>query len=200
MKSIGIYIGAFDPIHSGHLEFAEDALEAHSLDKLYFLVEPTPKHKQGVKSLEHRVNMTILGITNNQKLGTIVPKSIASLDDYLRLLQTRFSGYKLLLIVPDKALKRFFQLPNLLNYSFKNTEIVVGVSDQTSDEVNLRLKLLSDTSGLKFKYSWFKSNSTNINSLDIKRKLRSGDRPKEVSKSVYEYIVKQRLYLAASKA
>lgn len=100
MKRIGIYISAFDPIHFGHLGFAEDALEKQSFDKLYFLVEPTPRYTQGVKAFDHRVNMAILGVANNPKLGTIVTKSRASIEEYIRLLQTRFRGQKLSLIIP----------------------------------------------------------------------------------------------------
>lgn len=131
MKRIGIYVSAFDPIHEGHLKFAADAVNEHDLDKLYFLVEPTPRYRQGVKAFDHRVNMAILGAANNPKFGTIVTKSRASLEEYINLLQTRFSGQKLALIIPDYALKRFFSLPNLLSYNFNNMDIIVGLSNQT---------------------------------------------------------------------
>lgn len=200
MKKIGIYISAFDPIHSGHLEFATTALIKHKLDKLYFLVEPTPKYKQGVKALDHRVNMTIIGVANNPKLGTIVTKSRASLEEYIRLLQARFQGQKLALIIPDYALKHFFHLPNIISYNFHDMDIVVGLSNESPDEINLRLKLLSETSGLKFKYSWFKAKALNVSSTDIKKKLRKGIKPKEVPGSVYDYIVQQNLYSGVSRA
>ena len=200
MKKIGIYISAFDPIHAGHLGFAEDAIEKHNLDKLYFLVEPTPRYRQGVKAFDHRVNMAILGVENNPKLGTIVTKSKANLEDYIKTLQTRFSGQKLALIIPDYGLKRFFHLPNLLSYNFTNLDIVVGLSNQSADDVCLRLKLLSETSGLKFKYSWFKAKGLNINTADIKRKLKQGLKPDEVPKTVYDYILSQKLYASGSSA
>lgn len=198
MKKIGIYIGAFDPIHDGHIKFAQDALNTHSLDKLYFLVEPTPRHKQGVKALNHRVNMAVLEVATNPKFGTIVPKSKISLDNYIKFLQVRFLDHKLALIIPETALKRFFHLPNLLSYNFINMEIMVGLSKQTPDEINLRLRLLSETSGLKFKYSNFRVKSNQINSNEIKRKLKQGIKPDEISKAVFDYIIKQKLYTAAS--
>jgi nicotinic acid mononucleotide adenylyltransferase len=195
MKRIGIYISAFDPIHEGHLDFAREALSKHDLDKLYFLVEPTPRYRQGVKAFDHRVNMTILGVAKNPKLGTIITDSKASLDEYIKLLQTRFQGQKLALIIPDYALKQFFRLPNLLSYDFNNMDIVVGLSNQSPDEINLRLRLLSETSGLKFKYSWFKAKTFSIKTSDIKRKLKQGVKPEEIPKAVYDYIISKKLYV-----
>jgi nicotinic acid mononucleotide adenylyltransferase len=200
MKRIGIYISAFDPIHSGHLDFANDAVKVQKLDKLYFLVEPTPKYKQGVKALDHRVNMAILGVSNSPKLGTIVTKSKASIEEYIKLLQARFMDQKLALIIPDYALKQFFHLPNLLNYNFSNMDVVVGLSNQTPDEVNLRLRLLSETSGLKFKYSWFRAKSLSNKTSEIKRKLKKGMKPDEVPSKVYDYIVSEKLYATSFSA
>lgn len=194
VKKIGIYIGAFDPIHKGHLEFAADALKTHKLDKLYFLVEPSPRHRQGVKAHHHRVNMAILGVAHNPKLGTIVLQTKSSLDDYLKLIQSRFNDHRIALIIPDTALKRFFHLPNLLSHDFTKMNIIVGVSAESPEEVNLRLKLLSETSGLKFSYSCFKAEKMSVNSNEIKKKLRKGIKPDEVSSNVWDYIVTQNLY------
>jgi len=194
LKKIGIYIGAFDPIHKGHIDFANKAIESHKFDKLYFLVEPSPRHRQGVKSLDHRINMAILGVESHTKLGTIVPKNKVSLDDYIKLIQTRFNDHKITLIIPDNGLKRFFLMPNLLSHDFHNMDLLVGLNTQTPEEVGLRLKLLSETSGLKFSYSWFSSIEKPINSSDIKKQIRQGIRPEEIPNNVWKYIVKQKLY------
>ena len=200
LKKIGVYIDAFDPIHSGNINFAERALNLLNLDVLYFLVEPTPRYKQGVKALDHRINMTILAIADIPKFGTIVPKKHAIIADYISIIQSRFSDNELCIIIPDSSLKQFFRLPNLLNLDLKKTEIVVGLNNQTEDEVNLRLSLLRDTSGLKFKYSSFKAKLPNIRTADLKKQILKGNKPIEMQKKVYDYIIKQGLYVATSKA
>src|SRR5581483_3364510 len=57
MKRIGIYSGVFDPVHAGHIGFALQAVERAGLDKVYFLPERRPYHKQGVEHFGHRVAM-----------------------------------------------------------------------------------------------------------------------------------------------
>ncbi|MCA9332160.1 adenylyltransferase/cytidyltransferase family protein, partial [Candidatus Saccharibacteria bacterium] len=52
MKKVGIYAGSFDPIHKGHIALAEQAIQQCGQDKVFFMVEPRPRRKQGVKALE----------------------------------------------------------------------------------------------------------------------------------------------------
>jgi nicotinate-nucleotide adenylyltransferase len=54
---IGIYAGAFDPVHAGHVAFALQASEAARLDQVIFLPERRPRHKPGVEHYAHRVAM-----------------------------------------------------------------------------------------------------------------------------------------------
>ena len=42
---LGFYGGTFDPIHNGHLILARDAVEALSLDRLYFIPNTISPHK-----------------------------------------------------------------------------------------------------------------------------------------------------------
>jgi nicotinate-nucleotide adenylyltransferase len=48
MKKIGIFAGTFDPIHEGHVAFAQAVLADLSLDKIYFLPERQPRRKTNV--------------------------------------------------------------------------------------------------------------------------------------------------------
>jgi nicotinate-nucleotide adenylyltransferase len=67
MKKIGIFGGAFDPPHLGHLIAAQYAAEQLSLEKVIFV--PSGKHpfKEGelVASAEQRFAMTKLAIAGN---------------------------------------------------------------------------------------------------------------------------------------
>lgn len=63
---IAIYGGSFNPIHTAHLKVACCALEECSLDKVIFLPNARPPHKDAVDmiSAEHRYNMVSLAISD----------------------------------------------------------------------------------------------------------------------------------------
>lgn len=54
---VGIYAGTFDPVHSGHLAFALQALVAADLDRVIFLPERQPRAKPNSEHFGHRVAM-----------------------------------------------------------------------------------------------------------------------------------------------
>lgn len=54
---IGIYAGTFDPIHNGHIAFAEQALREAGLDRVIMVAEKTPYRKQPAASWDHRQAM-----------------------------------------------------------------------------------------------------------------------------------------------
>lgn len=55
MKQIGIYAGTFDPIHKGHMAFADCAAKAAHLDMVIFMPEKSPRAKANASSLEQRL-------------------------------------------------------------------------------------------------------------------------------------------------
>jgi nicotinate-nucleotide adenylyltransferase len=59
LKTIGIFGGTFDPIHSGHLILARDAIEQLQLDTLLFIPAAISPHKLGQSptAAEIRVEM-----------------------------------------------------------------------------------------------------------------------------------------------
>lgn len=66
MTRLGIFGGTFDPPHLAHLILAAEAYHQLALDRLLWVLTPSPPHKPGRKitSLEHRIPMvqsTIVG-------------------------------------------------------------------------------------------------------------------------------------------
>jgi nicotinate-nucleotide adenylyltransferase len=59
---IGVFGGAFDPIHIGHLILAEEARYQLRLSAIYFVPTGIPPHKQASKmtAVEHRLRMAEL--------------------------------------------------------------------------------------------------------------------------------------------
>ena len=55
---IAIFGGTFDPVHLGHLNMAQQCVNAFNLDTLYFMPCALPAHKAapGI-STQHRINM-----------------------------------------------------------------------------------------------------------------------------------------------
>ena len=67
MKKIGVFGGTFDPVHVAHLHMAQCALEQAGLDKVVFVPNGTPPHKenQRILSASHRYNMLRLATEDN---------------------------------------------------------------------------------------------------------------------------------------
>lgn len=62
---IGIFGGTFDPIHLGHLRVAFEATELLSLDRLYFVPNAQPVHRQSPQaSVEERLAMVAAAIAD----------------------------------------------------------------------------------------------------------------------------------------
>lgn len=67
---IGIYGGAFNPIHFGHLRTAEEVLETFSLDKIVFIPSGrTPFDKPNLAKANHRLEMVKKAIKGNRNFA-----------------------------------------------------------------------------------------------------------------------------------
>jgi nicotinate-nucleotide adenylyltransferase len=64
---IGLFGGTFDPPHIGHLILSAETYSQLGLDRLLWILTPTPPHKQGqpITPLEHRLAMVKLAISDD---------------------------------------------------------------------------------------------------------------------------------------
>jgi nicotinate-nucleotide adenylyltransferase len=71
MAYVGILGGTFDPIHYGHLAAAEGVLHRLGLERVYFMPNRQPPHKEGrrVTPAEHRAAMVRLAIAGNPRFA-----------------------------------------------------------------------------------------------------------------------------------
>ena len=81
---IGLYGGAFNPVHNGHLALAEHFKNALELERLIFIPTHVPPHKSGdgLVSGEHRINMLSLALSGLEYC------SVSDIDYFLSLLNT----------------------------------------------------------------------------------------------------------------
>ena len=63
---VGVFGGAFDPVHFGHLILAEQGRERGRLDEVLFVPAPRPPHKPRlVARFDQRVEMLALAVAGN---------------------------------------------------------------------------------------------------------------------------------------
>lgn len=68
---LGLFGGRFDPVHIGHLLAAQGALEALSLDQVWFIPAKTPPHKPAVASPRARLEMLTLALQDNPAFAAL---------------------------------------------------------------------------------------------------------------------------------
>ncbi|MGB3212542.1 MAG: nicotinate (nicotinamide) nucleotide adenylyltransferase [Desulforhopalus sp.] len=97
-RKIGLLGGTFDPVHLGHLQFAESALNECQLNKVVFIPSAQPPHKTHttVSSFKHRLAMVTLageGVTgfDYNAIERSLPKPSYTIDT-LRALNQYYEG------------------------------------------------------------------------------------------------------------
>jgi nicotinate-nucleotide adenylyltransferase len=193
VKKIGIFAGTFDPVHNGHLAFAEAALK-QGLDKVMFLVEPRPRRKQGVRALEHRIAMVQAAIKDHPKLGTIVLEQARfTPHETLPALQARFKGYRLVLLFGDDVIAHIAHWPHVEEL-VSSVELMIASRHGKAQQLHENMETLHKVRHLKFTYGFVDPRCPEISSSKLRAMLRRRQQPQDIPDVVYRYIKSHRLY------
>lgn len=99
MRKIGIFAGAFDPIHDGHLEAARSVLGNLGLDAVYFMVEPKPWGEKQPIPIAHRRKMVDIAVIDDVRLRQLeLPDDQFSLEVTLPRIENKFPDSELYFI------------------------------------------------------------------------------------------------------
>lgn len=192
-QRIGVFAGTFDPVHNGHMAFASMALD-QGLDKVYFLPEPRPRRKQGVRALEHRLAMINLAIASNPKFGSIkLQHARFTPHETLPVLQERFKGARLVLLFGDDVIAHIADWPNIAEL-VESVEIMVAVRHHNQQKLIDKFNILHQTSGLEFRYTLIEPKQHTMSSSIIRTHLKSGAKDVALPSGVADYIHCHRLY------
>ncbi len=197
MKKVGIFAGTFDPIHNGHLAFAHSGLDA-GLEKVYFLVEPRPRRKQGVRALEHRHGMVAAAIADEPRLGSILSNQARFTPrDTLPPLQHRFKGAVLSLMFGDDVILRM--IDHIAEWPYveelaESTELLIGARYHSQVEIIKKLDNLRIQFNLPFAYRFVEPKAEDISSSRIRAQLKRAHRPKQMPLAAVEYARAHGLY------
>lgn len=198
MKRIGIYAGTFDPVHAGHIGFALQAMEYAGLDKLYFLPERRPRHKNGVEHFGHRVAMLKKAARPHPKFDVLELDDVSfSVVRTLPKLEAKCPGSQLIFLFGSDAVSNLPSWPQaerLLN----RVELVIGCRWQ-DDQSDIRA-LVNNWPITPRRYTIIDSHAPEVSSGSIRSALQRRQSIRGLLKSVEHYSNRNWLYVSLSEA
>jgi len=134
VRSIGIYPGTFDPIHEGHVAFAESALKVCNLDIIYFLPEKSPRNKTNVTSFNERIASTQSTLSRLPQLETIrLTSSRFTISKTLPEIEKLFEPAHFTLLIGSDVARRIESWPQI-EVMLAGWGIAVGMRSNDSIE------------------------------------------------------------------
>src|SRR6202034_3223049 len=145
-KRIGIFSGAFDPVHAGHISFALEAIKSADLDSVVFLPERRPRQKPEVEHFGHRTAMITRAIKPHQKLELLeLPDIYFDVNRTLPKLRREFKNSRLFLLMGGEVATNLPIWPEAKKL-VKTCELIIGLRDgQNKADILQRLKSITPT-------------------------------------------------------
>jgi nicotinate-nucleotide adenylyltransferase len=186
MKKVGILAGTFDPVHQGHIAFALAAASVAGLEKIVFLPEAKPRRKHQTTSIKHRLAMLELALKPYKQLEVLnLNQEQFTVADTLPKIEKRFPGSELYLLVGSDVLPSLKKWPNI----DKLVDKVKIISGQRL--VNKPKPKSADTINIY-------TNFADLSSSAIRAKLPKVKTPHGITRTVADYIAKNKLYAGVS--
>ena len=193
MKRIGIYSGTFDPVHTGHVTFALQAVEAADLDKVYFMPEREPRQKVGVTHYGHRYAMLQRAVRPHAHLAVLdTTDKHFSVIRTLPRLQQLFPHTEIVLLLGSDVVRYIPQWQHI-DTLIKNVSFCIGLR---TDAVREDIKRVFSGLGLPAeRLVMIDSYAADVTSSKVRDALRLRRTVRGLLMSVYKYAQKEWLYL-----
>jgi nicotinate-nucleotide adenylyltransferase len=196
-RRIGIYSGAFDPVHAGHVAFALQAMQQAGLDKLYFLPERRPRHKAGVEHFGHRVAMLNRAIRPYDHFAVLeLPDVSFSIEYTLPRLQRQFADCQLVWLFGSDAASCLHEWP-LAERLLQRGELIIGLRSKTDRAVLEHTMATWPTQPLAL--TIVASYAPTVSSSKIRAGLRQGRHVAGLLSSVVRYSNQHWLYVSLNR-
>lgn len=197
---IGIFGGAFNPIHNGHMSLAENYFSLLHLDKLIFIPTACPPHKtsQYLAPERDRFNMVSLAIEN--KSGFEI--SLIEFDrqgksytyDTLKELKKIYPDDELFLIIGADQLLSFH-----LWYRYKEILEMVTLCTGAREDESQRTQMISyaeNLDGLDMsRFRLLEADVIRVSSTELRNRIKNNESISNlVPQGVEEYILETGLY------
>ena len=211
MPLVGLFGGAYDPIHNGHLMIADSLIKKLKLDQFFFIPTGISVTDKNLTSVYHRLNMIRLALTNS-KLNVSTYETDNSLNakksytiDTLKYFFENNNAINFFIMGSDNFLKinTWKNWEKLLNYahiilvdrqisslSFNNDSEIREFLEQHEEDNFSNLKLKRN--GYIYKHQ---IDHINIASSEIRERIHQGKEVCDVMpEKIKRYIATNNLY------
>lgn len=192
----GIFGGAFNPVHNGHLALAEQYKKALSLDRIIFIPTANPPHKSSDELIDgkHRINMLGLCVGENELVSDIEFMRDGKSYTYLtiRELKEKYPDDEFFLIV---GADQFFYFEKWYKFEEIVSACTVVTAAREKNQYDEMLEFKAEHPKLKdVVVSEF--DVIDISSSQIRDMIKNGeDVSYYIPESVNRYIKEHRLYV-----
>lgn len=171
-RHIGIYPGTFDPVHEGHISFANEGAKIFHLEKVVFLPEKSPRRKQGVSHIEKRHEQLSNNLLIHPKLEVSTLKTDRfTIFETLPELHQLFPGSKFTFFIGSDValhLPSWQDLPLLL----ADTSFLIAIREgELASDIEPIFRELEESIGTPIRYTIIDSPKPTLRSSVIRNKF-----------------------------
>ena len=195
----GIFGGTFNPIHNGHINIALKIYDKFSLDKILFMPNKIPPHKNIKNVLDEKIRLDMINIAikNYEFLDIedyeLKKDNISYTYESLEYLDRIYKGIELFFIIGSDSFLNFDKWQKIERI-FRSSNIVVYLREEAHKDTIIKIKERYEEL-YKGKIYLFFDKIIDISSTEIREKIFNGDDISNlVPKCVYEYIISKGLY------
>lgn len=188
-KRIGVFSGTFDPIHEGHVLFAQTAIEQMGLDQVIIMPEAKPRRKSSTSDINFRAAMIQKAIAGypglSLKLAGSESHTVA--DTYDELRQSNPESDILFIMGADV----FEHLPDWENSRelIENCGFIVALRTEDDGEIAIPL-----APKIGAQAEFIPSPLASVSSSRICQALEDNRQPKGLNDDVLDFIRQHNLY------
>lgn len=173
MKRVGIYSGTFDPVHAGHIAFAEKAIGSCGLDYVVFLPEKSPRAKHNVSPHDQRfAELRAITLIHPALKVANAPEEQFTTIQSLPWLQKKFGDQLVLLIGTDTL--AHMHLWTHLDMLLQTMTLAIGLREGADHAfVSQQIASLEEIVGHAIPHKVIDTDKSKFSSSQFRRSLRS---------------------------
>lgn len=192
-KRVGIFGGAFDPPHLGHIRLADLCSERLGLEELLIVPSYHSPHKPTpLTDYEDRLEMCRRAFTKKIYRVSDIERQLGGIGysiDMLRAVKPLYQkGTKFFLIIGSDML---FSFKDWFKYESILKECTVTAAAREEDSYSDMCEFAAELGRVKI----LNLPVTEVSSTEIREKLKRGEKAEELlSKEIYDYIKEKNIY------